>query len=684
MEFGLLGVLEVVDSDGGRVDVGRPQQGALLALLLLHANQVVSVQAIVEGLWGEDPPESSVNLVQGLVSRLRRKVLGGDVRLETVAPGYRLGVPLDAVDLGRFERLAVEGRHTLAGGEPTAAVDALGRALRIWRGPALAEFAGLPFAKGEVARLARLVSGAEEDWVDGRLALGQHIEVTAELERLVDQDPFSERRWGQLMTALYRAGRQADALEAFQRARRVLVDQLGLEPGPELRRVEAEVLAHALGPPAPLPRGSVTFLLTDIEGSTRLWEEDPQHMAAVVARHDAIAAQVVARHGGQLRRTRGEGDSTLSVFDVASDAVHAALDFQVALRGEAWPGGRGLSARAVVHTGEAELGDGDYSGPAVNRAARVRAAGRGGQVLVTEATAALVADALGPEFALRDLGRHRLRDMVRPERLYQLTHAALPADFAPLATLGAAGNLPCRSVSFIGRAWELAEVASALGRARLVTLTGPGGCGKTSLAIAAAGNAAENYPDGVWFVDLGPLSSSDLVPDAIAEVLGIRARPGQTLTQSVAEYVGHQDALVVLDNCEHVVMASSAGPSDLGGRAASASPGHQPGASRATGRTDLAGPAAGRAPGRHVVRGAGPSGAVDLRARARQRAGGGGAVPAPRRDAVGDRASGGAGQRVLRGADLHPAGQRHPIPGRARTRHRGPATNPTSHPGLEL
>ena len=307
-----------------------------------------------------------------------------------------------------------------------------------------------------------------------RLALGQHIEVTAELERLVDQDPFSERRWGQLMTALYRAGRQADALEAFQRARRVLVDQLGLEPGPELRRVEAEVLAHALGPPAPLPRGSVTFLLTDIEGSTRLWEEDPQHMAAVVARHDAIAAQVVARHGGQLRRTRGEGDSTLSVFDVASDAVHAALDFQVALRGEAWPGG----SRPVRPSGRA------YRGSGAGRRRLLRAgrqsgrpgwaAGRGGQVLVTEATAALVADALGPEFALRDLGRHRLRDMVRPERLYQLTHAALPADFAPLATLGAAGNLPCRSVSFIGRAWELAEVASALGRARLVTLTGPG------------------------------------------------------------------------------------------------------------------------------------------------------------------------------------------------------------------
>lgn len=551
MEFRLLGPLEVLDGRGRLVDVGRPKQRSLLALMLTRSNQVVSVSAIVAGLWAGDPPASAENSVQGYVSRLR-KVLDPDVELVTVAPGYRLEVGVDALDIACFEQLARDGRAALARGDVSSAATLLSRALGLCRGSPLGEFANSPFAQSEGARLGGLVRLVEEELVAARLALGEHCELVPELYALVEGEPLSERRWGQLMMALYRSGRQADALAAFQRARRILIEQLGLEPGPELRRIESDVLAQTLVSPEPLPRGSVTFLLTDVEGSTRWWEEDRLAMAGAMARHDEIAAQVVGRHHGQLRKTRGEGDSTFSVFAQPSDAVGAAIDLQRAVGQQRWPGEIHLAVRAVIHTGEAELRDGDYFGPAVNRAARVRSAAHGGQVLVTEATAALVVDGLGSGINLRDLGRHRLKDLDRPERLYQLQHGELRRDFPPLATLGVRTNLPGRLASFVGREREQAEVAAKLAASRLVTVTGPGGCGKTTLAIAVASTIVDRYPDGVWFVDLAPLTDPERVPNSLADALSVRARPGQSLLQSIGDYLSQQSTLILIDNCEHV------------------------------------------------------------------------------------------------------------------------------------
>ena len=345
MDFRLLGPLEVCDAEGRHFDAGRPMQRALLAMLLLEPGRVVAVATIIDGLWGDDPPPSADNSIQGYVSRLR-KVLTSVSPIERTGPGYRLDVEPEAIDVVRFERLGAEGRSALARGEPTAAAATLTRALEMHRGPALAEFADRPFAAGHARRIERMVQGAEEDLVDAQLALGQHDELLGRIERMVEADPLNERRWGQLMTALYRSGRQADALEAYQRARRTLVEALGLEPGPELRRIEAEVLAQSLPAATPLPRGVVTFLLTDVEGSVRMWERAPDAMAAAVARHDEIAREVVSRFGGMLRKTRGEGDSTFSVFVSASDALRAALEFQLCLAAEEWPEPVSVSVRA--------------------------------------------------------------------------------------------------------------------------------------------------------------------------------------------------------------------------------------------------------------------------------------------------------------------------------------------------
>jgi predicted ATPase/class 3 adenylate cyclase/DNA-binding winged helix-turn-helix (wHTH) protein len=557
MKFCVLGPLSVVDDQGRELAAGQPLQQALLAMLVLHAGQVVPVDTLIDGLWGGSAPASAANSIQVYVSRLR-KLLEPNAQIATVGPGYRLEVPLEAVDAFSFERLASEARGALSRGETAKAVETFRRALELRRGRPLAEFGDRPFAVGAARRLCRMIDTVEEDLIDARLAGGQHDDLPAEVEGLVTSDPLSERRWGQLMTALYLAGRQAEALEAFQRAREVLVGRLGVEPGPDLRRIEAEVLNQTLRQPRPLPSGAVTFFLTDVEGSVRMWERAPDAMAAAIARHDEIAREVIEAHGGLLRKTRGEGDSTFSVFVSAVDAVRAACALELEMAAESWPRSTPLRVRAAVHTGEAELRDADYYGPAVNRAARIRSVARGEQVLVSEVTAALVRDALSDEIGVRDLGEHKLRDLARPERLFQLIGPGLRDDFGPIATSEPRVAMPTRSSSFVGRARELGELAAMLAESRLVTLTGAGGCGKTSLAVAVATSTAAAHADGVVFVDLAAVGSGDLVPDAFASALGVRARPGRTLLDSVGEYLGPQSCLVVVDNCEHVADAARA------------------------------------------------------------------------------------------------------------------------------
>lgn len=308
-----------------------------------------------------------------------------------------------------------------------------------------------------------------------------------------------------------------------------------------------------------LPTGTVTFLMTDVAGSTRLWEAHPDTMGAAIERHDVLIASVVSERGGVLIRSRGEGDSTFSVFGDAAEALVAAVEIQRALQRELWPQGTKVRVRAALYTGDAELRGGDYFGPAPNRGSRLRAVAHGGQTICSEATQALVAGRCPAEVSLIDLGLHRLRDLARAERVFQVSHPDLPGNFPPLLSLGVRHNLPGQRTNFVGREQDLITLRKRLEVERLVTLTGVGGCGKTRLAIEVAADQLERFPDGVFFVDLSPVSDGNVVAGAVAAAVGFSrlalgtgsGRPAEELLDFLAE----RDVLLVIDNCEHLIDA---------------------------------------------------------------------------------------------------------------------------------
>ena len=305
---------------------------------------------------------------------------------------------------------------------------------------------------------------------------------------------------------------------------------------------------------APLPTGTITFLFTDIEGSTRGWEANGPRMGDAVARHYEILDAAIAAHGGVRPLEQGEGDSLVAVFAGAGDAVGAALDAQRDLAEEPWPDGMEIVVRMAVHTGEAQLRGALYVGTSLIRCARLRELAHGGQVLVSTTTADLLADGLPDGAALLPLGVHRLRDLRQPQRVFQLAHPALRSHFPPLRSLDVLPNtLPAQLTSFVGRETELAELAGMVGEHRLVTLVGAGGCGKTRLAVQLAADVAERHPDGVWWVDLAPVSDPEDVGRTVMTALGLLDVRGKTLLERITGYLGIRHVLVVADNCEHVI-----------------------------------------------------------------------------------------------------------------------------------
>ena len=310
-------------------------------------------------------------------------------------------------------------------------------------------------------------------------------------------------------------------------------------------------------PDVDLPTGTVTFLFTDIEGSTRLLQELGEGYRAVQDRHGEILRAAVAAEGGVEVRT--EGDSLFAVFQTPAQAVRAAVAAQRELAGADWPHGRSLRVRMGMHTGEGVLGGGDYIGIDVNRAARIAAAGHGGQVLLSDATRTLVDHSLPEGVTVRELGSHRLKDLEHPERIHDLVIAGLPADFPPIRALDSSRptNLPPQRTSFVGRGREVAEITDLLATTRLVTLTGPGGSGKTRLAFHVAERQVDGFEDGVFLVDLGAVVDPDLVPSAIATTLAVREEPGRSLTDTLADQLRDRRLLLVMDNMEQIVEAAS-------------------------------------------------------------------------------------------------------------------------------
>ena len=542
MQYRVLGPLEVRDGEESLPLAGAKQR-ALLALLLLHANRVLSRDRLIDELWGDQPPATAVTSLQVYVSRLR-KLLPAETLL-TRPPGYVLEVKPEELDLRHFERLLAEGRTALADGDAARASRLLREALDLWRGPALAEFAYEPFAQAEIGRLEDLRLAAVEERTEADLTLGRHADLIGELEALIAENPHRERPRRQLMLALYRAGRQADALDLYRETRRLLSDELGLDPSPDLQALEKAILNHeptllsdASTARGALPSGTVTFLFADVEGSTRLLHElgTEEYGEALTEFRQTMREAATRRNGVEVDT---QGDAIFFAFSRPTDGVGAAKEAQAALNDDSR-----VRARIGLHTGQPTVAAEGYVGIDVVRAARICAAGHGGQVLLSQTTHDLV------EEDTRDLGEHRLKDLLDPLRLYQLGRA----EFSPLKTLDAT-NLPVVASSLLDREVEIDELVSLLSNGhRIVTVTGAGGTGKTRLALHVAAELVGTVADGVFWVPLADLSDPDLVVPTVVQTLGA--------TGDLTTAVRDRDALLLLDNAEHLLSAA-AGLADL-------------------------------------------------------------------------------------------------------------------------
>ena len=520
VQIRLFGGVAAATDDGEPVDVGPAKCRAVLAVLALSPGSVVPVSRIVALVWGERPPRTADKTLQSYVTRLRQR-LGPHAIVRTGA-AYRLDVPPASVDVARFQQL-------LRSGDTEAA---------------LAEWTGAPLAGLDAGSLTATVDGLVEQYLGAvETDLERRIEADAHavigpLTELTATYPFHEGLWALLMLALYRVGRQADALAAYRRARQQLVDALGVEPGPRLRELESLILGHdeqlgagrsSTGSARGIPSGTVTFGFADVEDSPGLWAAHRREMAEAMARHDHLVTATADRHGGYVFASGG--DSFGVAFHRASDASAWATELQAAIGRERWPGQVEIRVRIGLHTGETEERGKGYFGPAVIVAAGLAAAGHGGQTLVSAVTVALLDDG-----GLRDLGTFRLEGVIAEQRIFQLGHGEHP----PLRTdVGRRGNLPRRLGRLIGRERDLAVIGDALADSSIVTLVGPGGIGKTRLAVAAAHRIGLDAGGGAWLVELAGNGSSSEVPRTVASVLGVKDSVGRTSTESIVAALRH-------------------------------------------------------------------------------------------------------------------------------------------------
>ena len=632
VEFGILGPFQVVAADA-MLARGGAQRRAVLALLVLAAPEAVSRDRLIDGLWEERPPTSAAHAVEVHISAIRKmlRAAGAEGLLSRSGGGYRLDVEPEQIDARRFDRLVREAQSEL-GSDSTRAMALFDEALGLWRGEPLEGLEDYEFARVEAQRLREARDLALEGMMETRLAHGESSELVATLAELVSSSPLRERPRRLLMLALYRSGRHAEALDAYRHAAAAL-DEIGLQPTPELRALEQQILTHdpALTITDPRSRsgsgeqierttaepadgeprlrrsdvlptrngagagvvlaqcdghgsrsgsgsgseraervagrlltaddaaraaasGTVTMLFTDIEGSTAAARTLGEGWSEVLATHHAILEHAIAEHHGSIQSS--DGDGFFAIFATAQDALAAANTAQAALQAHLWPG-EALCVRMGIHTGMVQRAATGLVGLEIHRAARIAAAAHGGQIVISEATAVLVRNALPAAVELRDLGSHRLKDLRDPERLFQVVAGGLQATFPPLRSLGnpeLPNNLPSYLSSFVGRADDVAGVRRLLEESRLVTIAGPGGAGKTRLALQVAAESLDGTGEGVWFADLSTIADQELVPGAILAALQARPRAGASL-EGVLEVLRAERVLVVLDNCEHLLDA---------------------------------------------------------------------------------------------------------------------------------
>ena len=552
VELRLLGPV-AVERDGEPVALRRPLELALLARLALNPGRAVAADRLIDDLWGERGPVNPTASLRTLVYRVRQSLRPEEDLVIWDGNGYLLAVGLDQVDSARFEQMV--GRVRAATGEMSMAQTRvlLRRASELWRGPALGGLEHFPFAMAHVARLTAERMAVLEECFAADLDAGGQVALVADLERTVGEFPFEERFWAQLVTALYRSGSQAAALRACARLRKLLAEELGLEPSPMIRDLEDAILMQRrdldwrpidVRSSRP-PTGSMTFLCVGIAGSREIWERHPVQMGAAVARTNEILLTVAERYQGHPLSTAG--DPFAVVFDRPADGLMAAIEAQLALGAVDWELGLPIVFQMGLHVGGSDARNVGYFGHDVNVAKRVMAAGHGGQILVS---ASLAAVASGIE--LIDLGEHRLAGIGSPQRLHQVCAPGLIRDFDLPHSVPAGSNLPFSTDRFVGRSVELEEIKRRIGGHRLVTLVGPGGSGKTRLAIEAARAQLDVFHDGVWFIDLTAVADETGAARALSSALGVSqaARPN---IRQLAEGLLTRHVLLVVDNCEHIL-----------------------------------------------------------------------------------------------------------------------------------
>lgn len=528
VEVRVLGPLEVVDEQGDAVPVrGRGLQ-RLLAVLAIRANEVVSADHLIEVIWGDDHPQNPRGALQILISRLR-KVMGPT--LSTRDHGYLLRLSPDDLDVTVFERLVAEARRAATAGQHGEAIERLRAGLRLWRGSDFTNLAEASEERPVLVGWQELRAHAEELLAEAELASGHHQEALGHLERMVEAEPLREQRWALLMLALYRAGRQAEALAAYRRLVTLLGDELGIEPGAAVADLEEQILLHDRrldwNPPE--------------KDTTERGMTSPSTLTFVVAAWDGAPPEMAPKEN-VTSYIQADGTRLAAMADPRA-AVIAAAELAA------------LGARVGVHVGQAAWENGRLVGLAVHRAARVAAAARFGQALLSAMTHQILESEHPSGVDVVPLGEFRLPGITGPESLFQVTIEGSDRLLGePLADPMVLTNLPQQLDTFVGRARDIDDLGKLLDDNRLVTLTGPGGIGKTRLALQVAADRVSRFRHGVWFADLSRIAVEDDVEAAIARALEV---DNYQTVEDLGAFARDRELLLVVDNCEHVIEAAT-------------------------------------------------------------------------------------------------------------------------------
>jgi predicted ATPase/DNA-binding SARP family transcriptional activator len=567
---GVLGPLEVL-WQGRPVSINDAKERAVLGLLAVRSGRAVAVDRLIDDLWGGDPPGSAIVSLQVVVGRLRKALAEAGQVIVAGSSGYRLSEDVE-VDLAAFEALVAEGRTELAQGGFERAAALLREALALFRGPALAgvpgDAVGAEAIRLEDARVDALLARIEAD-----LGCGRHGQMLDELQALTEELPYREDLWAARMRALYRSGRQSDALAAFQELRRRLAAELGLEPSSDLHWLDELILARdpslewarpespgpSAGPLEPPRAGVATFLFTDLVESTAGWSDDAKRMSQALLRHNALLKQGIESNGGFVAKHTGDG--VLAIFESPLDAVRASVATQLSIASADW-GSVHIGVRMGINSGEAEFVDGDAYGLAVNIAARLEGAAHGGQILMSGVAEQMVQRSLPDDLWLISHGERLFRGVRTPIKVFQVGHAELRQEFPEIRCRRPGTAMPKPSTPFLDPRNYAVQVVDVVAEHRLVTLTGPGGVGKSRLAVEASYLISPTLQDGVRWVNLTPVDSPEHLVHAVASDLRVSPAGGDIL-EVLIDHLQYQRVLVVLDNCERHVDAVRSLAADL-------------------------------------------------------------------------------------------------------------------------